>query len=354
MTLRDWLRAIWPVDIAASQHFLPVVYVGVVVVVLAVIGSLELEPRAASSFPWLALLAFAIVIASGPAFLAHMPLTLFRYPARLVPFAALATAALAVRGWDRVRRDRRWLDLLLVLIIVADLLPHASELLHTEPFRRHPVPYDAAIGAASKILRFGQVEGVHREAWISGYLNLYDRRLDTFTPAPVVGERYLRYYQELVKAPTYSALADGGIGFTITRLALARPFVPIAREGDIFVFSHGYETPMAAFFWREPLTMRLARWTLDTSHARVTVNAPHDGILVLRQQAAEGWKVTVDGAPAESLVVDRVFRGVRLLKGRHEVVWTYRPRALLIGAVMTLVTLVSLQISIFVKRSDAR
>jgi hypothetical protein len=350
MTARDWLRVIWPMPLEAGQHFLPVVYVGIVVVVLALIGSL----RSRKSLPWLALLACAIVIASGPAFLARMPLTLFRYPARLVPFASLALAALAAAGWDRVRRDRRWVDLLLVLIVVADLLPHAQELLHAEAFRRHPVPYDASIGALAKIVRFGEVKGVHREAWISGYLNLYDRRLDTFTPAPVVDERYLRYYQDLVTRPTYKTLAAGAVGFTITRLALARPFVPIAREGDVFVFLHRFETPMAALFSREPLTMRLARWTLDTSHARVSIDAPHDGILVLRQRAAAGWGVTIDGAPAQSLVIDGIFRGVRLVKGRHEVVWTYRPRSFFLGAVMTLVTLVSLQISIFVKRSHPR
>jgi uncharacterized membrane protein YfhO len=99
--------------------------------------------------------------------------------------------------------------------------------------------------------------------------------------------------------------------------------------------------------------MRPARWTLDTSHARVTIDAPHDGILVLRQQNAAGWRVTIDGAPAESLVIDGVFRGVRLVKGRHEVVWTYRPKSLFIGAVMTLITLAALQISIIVKRSRA-
>ncbi|HKR63815.1 MAG TPA: hypothetical protein VJZ00_08790, partial [Thermoanaerobaculia bacterium] len=98
MTARDWLRLVSPVQLAAGQTFLPTVYIGLAVTALALLGL----TRARRMIGWLALLAFAIVIATGPAFLAHLPLTLFRYPARLVPFAALAIAALAVAGWDRV------------------------------------------------------------------------------------------------------------------------------------------------------------------------------------------------------------------------------------------------------------
>ncbi|HKR63480.1 MAG TPA: hypothetical protein VJZ00_07080, partial [Thermoanaerobaculia bacterium] len=268
---------------------------------------------------------------------------------------ALAIAALAVAGWDRVRLDRRWLDLLVVLVIVADLLPRARPLLATAPFQRHPVPYARAIGTGAKFLHFGETDLAHREAWISGYLNLYDRRFDAFTPAPLIDERYLRDYRELLAKPTHVALATRGIGFTLTKLALVRPFVPIARSGNVIVYEGYYAAPMAAHLWRAPsMMMRPARWSVDTSHARVTIDAPHDGILVLRQQAAPGWRVTIDGAPAPPLIVDGVFRGVQLARGRHEVVWTYRPMPFFIGGAMTLITLVAMQLSLFVKRSRAR
>jgi len=352
MAPRDWLRVVWPGDIRPGQEFLLVVYAGIVVVALAVLGATTIRRRRDIA-GWLALLAFAVLIACGPAFLVRMPVTFFRYPSRMMPFVALALAALAVAGWERIRRDRRWLDLLLVLLIVADLLPHTRWLLHAEPFRRHPVPYDASIGAKAKIFRLGDVDVTHREAWISGYLNLYDHRFDAFTPAPLVVERYLHYYLEIAKRPMHPDLAAAAIGFTLTRYALPPPFQPITRSGDVVVFEGDYPTPMAAFIWREPLTMRPAKWTLDTSHARVSIDAPQEGILVLRQQAAPGWRVTIDGTPAPHLLVDGVYRGVRLTKGRHEVVWTYRPVPLLIGAAMTLVTLLSLQGLIFVKHTRA-
>jgi hypothetical protein len=353
MTRRDWIRFAWPVETSPGQEFLLVVYVGVIVLALALLGVTTLRRRREIAC-WLALLGASVFIASGPAFLARMPVTLFRYPARLMPFAALAIAALAAAGWDRIRRDRRWLDLLLVLVISADLLSRTHWLLHAEPFRRHPVPYDASIGASAKLFRLGDVDASHREDWISGYLNLYDRRFDSFTPAPLVVERYLRYYREIARQPMHPDLTAAAIGFTLTRNALPPPFAPVARSGNVVVFQGRYPTPMAAHIWPDPLTMRPAKWTVDTSSARVKIDAPRDGILVLRQQAAPGWNVTVDGAPAESLLLDKVYRGVRLAKGPHEVVWTYRPRSFSMGAAMTLVTLLSLQISIIVKRSSTR
>lgn len=350
MTRLDWIRFASPVETSAGQQFLLVVYVGVLVLALALIGVTTIRRRP-EIVAWLALLVASLYIASGPAFLARMPVTLFRYPARLMPFAALAIAALAVAGWDRIRRDRRWLDLLVLLVIVADLSSRTRWLLHAEPFRRHPVPYDASIGASGKLFRLGEIDASRREAWISGYLNLYDRRFDAFTPAPLVVERYLRYYRKIAADPMPPQLAEAAIGFTLTRNVLPPLFEPLTRDGDVVVFRSRFPAPMAAHIWREPLAMRPADWTLDTSSARMKIDAPRDGILVLRQQAAPGWNVTVDGAVAESLLLDGVYRGVPLVKGRHEVVWTYRPKSLFVGAGMTFITLLALQISIFVKRT---
>jgi hypothetical protein len=281
-----------------------------------------------------------------------MPVTLFRYPARVLPFAALAFAALAVRGWERVRRDRRWLDLIVVLVIVVDLLPRMRPLLKSEPFDRHPVPYDRSIGTTSNFVRLGTADTRRRAEWISGYLNLYDRRFDAFTPAPLTSEAYIRAYGRLLGQPTVEQFARFGIGFVLSQDALPAPLVPIARAGNVNVYRTPIEPPMAALFWREPMTMRRAKWDLGTSHARVTIDAPHDGILVLRQQASRGWSMTVDGEPAKPQVIDGFFRGVLLTKGHHEVVWKYDPPLFFIGVAMTLVTLIALQLSIFVKRSQ--
>ncbi|MFL6246198.1 MAG: hypothetical protein ACJ74H_09255, partial [Thermoanaerobaculia bacterium] len=101
MHARDWLQAIVPTA-PSQQHFIPVLYIGAIAIVLALIGIVT-RLRSREVAGWLALLVIAIIIATGPAWLSRMPVTFFRYPARLVPFAALAIAALATIGWESIR-----------------------------------------------------------------------------------------------------------------------------------------------------------------------------------------------------------------------------------------------------------
>lgn len=352
MQLRDWLYAAIPSASATPQTFIPVVYMGVSVIALAFVGSMFGARREVVG--WLALLVCAIAISMGPAWLTRLPVTLFRYPARLVPFAAFAIAALAVMGWQKLRADRRWLDLIVVLVIAADLLFRVQPLLETAPFRTDVVPYDASIGTTAKILRFGDVDAQERAAWISGYLNLYDRRFDTFTAAPLASAPYVRMYRQLLATPTFTSFANAGVAYILTKDQLPEPWYPVTEAGSVRVYRNPQAFPMAAHFSPGSESLRRADWKLDTSSARVTVNAPHDGVLVLRQQAARGWRVTIDGQSARSLIVDGIFRGVSVAKGRHEIVWTYRPPSLYIGAAITLMSLLSMQILAFVKRARSR
>src|ERR1043165_40900 len=99
---------------------------------------------------------------------------------------------------------------------------------------------------------------------------------------------------------------------------------------------------MAALIMREPLTMMAARATFDTSHVRVTVDAPREGIVVLLQQDAPGWRATIDGVEAPSLRVDELFRGVQITRGHHEIAWTYRPFTFFFGAGVTTFSLLAM------------
>ena len=345
MPLAAWLHVILPLGWTTAQQFIPVLYAGVLVVVLALLGIRR------NTLGWVALLAFAIVVAAGPGLLTQLPLTLFRYPARLVPFGVLALTALAAKGWDRIRPDKRWLDLVLVLVLVADLLPRARPLLGTAPFRTDVVPWSREIGTFGKVLRFGEVEITKRAQWMSGYLNLYDRRFDAFTAAPLASAEYVRRHRELLSKPSFESFAYAGIVHILTPSALPEPWYPVEQKGTLVAFRNEGAFPMAAHFAPGSSSLRRASWKLDTSSATIVVNAPSDGIVVLRQQAARGWKVTVDGIPGKPLVIDRMFRGVSVKKGRHTIVWKYDPPSIRSGAVMTIITLLALQVSLFVKRS---
>lgn len=354
MPLRDWLRIAIPptfqslaFDPNLGQHFITVIYVGMLTAALAIIGLTSIRKRHVAG--WVALLVFAIVIGAGPAVLAQLPLTLFRYPARLVPLGALAIAGLAVAGWERIRgANRRWLDLLVVLLVVADLVPRSQPLLHTAPFTRGAIPYPRAVGADAKLIRVGAMEPAQRRNWIAGYLNLYDRRFDAHTAAPFESERYQNFFRGVLETPTPENLAFLSGGYILASMPMHNGLEPVARAGTVTVWRNPSVWPMARLVSNDIAVP--AAWEMTTTSARIVVDAPKLGTLVLAQQLAPGWRVEVDGVRRTPMLFDGVFRAVEVPKGRHEVVWSYRPWTLFSGAAVTLITLLFLQISWLVKR----
>lgn len=409
MPLRDWLRIAVPPQFAAealdphlSQHFVPIVYLGIPAVLLALLavtgirfpvsGAVSREEPGGPRYripvtrflPWLALLAFAIIVAAGPSFFARLPLTLFRYPSRVVPFGGLAIAALAAMGWERVRPNRRWADLILVAIVLVDLLPRARPILGTRPFTTQLVPYSAAVGRAAKVLRIPDKPITNRSVWMAGYLNLYQGRFDASTAAPVVNARYLRLHDAAITRGESELLDLIGAGFILADHRLPLPV--LATSGGVMLYINRAVPPMATFFSRAvsypspdaalgaaidtpdryalfvwppvgarlktaaPLVLSAASTALDARHAKVVVDVPHDGVVMLTQQDSPAWHVFVDGVERPKLLAAGVFRAVEVKKGRHEIVWQFRSRSLLFGIWMTLITAASLQLNRFVKR----
>ncbi len=71
---------------------------------------------------------------------------------------------------------------------------------------------------------------------------------------------------------------------------------------------------------------------------RVEVEADGPGLLILADPDYPGWVATVDGAPTAIVRADYLFRGVALPAGRHAVVFVFRPRTYLVGAVVSIAT----------------
>jgi hypothetical protein len=357
MRWRDWLRIAVPpggvLDPHLSQHFLPVVYAGIVVVILALAGALvRLRERRwhALAF-WFAVAA----VASGPPLLARLPLTLFRYPARLVPFGILAIAALAVAGWEAARgavrarlgdgRGHRahWVDALVVLAIAADLLAAAQPLLRSGTYPVIRVPYERTIGRDAKILRASGpllVRGARRDLWIAGYTNLFDRRFDASTAAPVVSRVYSSLYDRALG--DFSILQRISCGYVIAARPLPPRFAPIETRGIVSLYRVIGALPLAYVRGRDGTLQNVGALAFDTAHARVTVETAKGGVLVLTQNDAPGWRVTIDGAPARKLRELGTLRAVEVAAGVHRVEWSYRPLSLVSGALVTLCAIVAI------------
>jgi uncharacterized membrane protein YfhO len=59
------------------------------------------------------------------------------------------------------------------------------------------------------------------------------------------------------------------------------------------------------------------------------------GFVVLVESFGRGWRATVDGLPAEILRANHLFRGLRLPRGRHRVVFSYRPLPVVLGLALS-------------------
>jgi len=398
-SIGDWLRMAVPphltpdvIDRSLSQHFISVVYIGIGTAILALAGVIFGRRRDVAG--WLLLLSAAFAISIAPllppiaAMLEHFPVTLFRYPARLIPVGALALAALAAYGWDRIRPGRPLFDAAIVLILLMEVLPYSSRLLLAGPFA--PAGgYPHEIGAKSKLLRVGNRVGADRSAWIAGYLNLFDRRFDTWSAAPVMSARYGDWFLAAFAGNRTDLVDRFPAGWILSQQDIGPRFEQISEVRGVKVFRNRHALPMAAL-WTSvrsaanpsdalagalgpgsgadvfispapslaPVTRRQivpARVVeLGGFEARVEIDTPLPGILVLMQQDAPGWQVSVDGKRARKLLADGNFRAVALAAGQHTVVWRYLPMSLIAGFVITLITLAFMQVDSFVKQRASR
>jgi hypothetical protein len=69
---------------------------------------------------------------------------------------------------------------------------------------------------------------------------------------------------------------------------------------------------------------------------------PGPGILVLSENLYPGWEATVDDRPVATLRVDYNLRAVLLGGGSHRVTFVYRPRSVLLGALLSAVASIAL------------
>ena len=333
MPLWQWSRVAVPptttaagYDASLSQHFVPIVYIGVLTTALAIAGIIiAAVERRRAALGWIGLLAVSMLIGAGPALLVHLPVTVLRYPARMVPFGAFA-----------------------IVVIVCELVPAALPLLRSGPTPH--VPYAPAFGSDAKIVRLGDVEaltrGESRETWIAGYLNLLDRRFDSWTASPLTSRKYSDLYVQALHDA--AAMKQISAGYVLSSRPLAGAgIVPLVRTDHVFAAKIADTLPMARVVGADGGIVPVRGLGIDAASARAIVDSRDGGLLVLTQCDAMGWRVAIDGVRARAEIVDGVFRAVRVGPGRHDVRWTYSPPSFLIGMIITVVSIITL---IFISR----
>lgn len=85
------------------------------------------------------------------------------------------------------------------------------------------------------------------------------------------------------------------------------------------------------------------RWEIHT-------RSDTPALLVLAENAYPGWRVTVDGEPAESLTAYTSVRAVCIPAGDHVIEWVFTPRLYLLGAALTVLAILCVAAAIIMSR----
>jgi hypothetical protein len=212
------------------------------------------------------------------------------------------------------------------------------------------VRYDRGIGRDAKLVRYdSQLRASERPvAWISGYLNLYDRRFDAWTPAPLASRRYTALYERAVadSLPLLDALSGGYI-----LSARPLPLPQLASADGVRAYRNRAAMPLA--YARGEGSGQLFAASLlafGTTFVHASISVPVPSTMIVTQQRAAGWSVRVDGERAK-MESDENFLAVKLARGRHDVIFRYDSVPLIAGAILTLLAIARMLLPrSFVKR----
>ena len=79
-----------------------------------------------------------------------------------------------------------------------------------------------------------------------------------------------------------------------------------------------------------------------TNTVEIEAALPREGFVVLRDSYDPSWRASVDGVPAVVGRANALYRAVRVPAGRHVVRFTYRPRIMMVGLIVSGVTVLLL------------
>jgi len=325
----------------------------------------------------------SIAVLGGLRFLTVEPMTEPTTALRFVFFLAwVAGFGLVFVAFPRWLVSSRGL-IVLAIVLAADLLAASHPMLASRALVTRTEPWATALDRSGSVVRVPESSGsIARapRAWLAGYLNLYGKHLDGSTPSPAVDRRAFSFHQamigggrpDLVDAAgvrwvlssrqslgdryTRTGIGSGAVALFENRSvrppvqlwtganvagsqdeALERVLTPEFDAGKTLILSSMGRDPGAV---PEPGAAQVvtlpASLSFTLREARIHYDAPTDGVLVLNQRWSSGWNVRVNGRPAEPMIANGIFRAVEVPAGRGVVLWSYRPRALEIGAWISL------------------
>jgi Bacterial membrane protein YfhO len=98
----------------------------------------------------------------------------------------------------------------------------------------------------------------------------------------------------------------------------------------------------------EPVEVR----TPGVNHVEMDVTLQCQGIVVLSDNWFPGWRVTIDGMPAEILTANTSMRGVPVPGGHHRIAMAYHPAGVYWGGIVSLGVFLGLGVMVLARRKN--
>jgi hypothetical protein len=189
---------------------------------------------------------------------------------------------------------------------------------------------------AQELVRLLDLMSVGTYAFVGEPAPLYMRALRDFTGAAGTSGGQLHWFdRELALPRAYAVHRSRSVGDLAVALATIvqpafRPFHEVIVVGE-----HEPLTGPAVEGNRD----RVQIVEIETEHVSIEADCATECIVVLTDLYYPGWRVSVDGAPAQLLRVNGIFRGVQVEAGVHRIAHEFRPTAVRIGLPIALASL---------------
>jgi hypothetical protein len=92
----------------------------------------------------------------------------------------------------------------------------------------------------------------------------------------------------------------------------------------------------------------------NVNRIRIKVTAAQPGVLVLSESSYPGWRVTVNGKPANIIRLNYLFQGVEVDSGRQRIQFEYQPPFFRVYLLISFLTLIVIMMSWFFRYSFKR
>ena len=154
------------------------------------------------------------------------------------------------------------------------------------------------------------------------------------------------FYMDIGNGPMLQAF---GVGYVITHegagkepfLAKSRDFALVGK-GDSFYRVYRYVHAKPTYRWEndDAGTAQAVSWTPERRD--LSVQSDTGGRFVLLEQFYPGWMATVDGNAVRTERWSGTFQSIMVPAGRHRVVFSFRPRSLWEGGLLSFAAIVGL------------